>query len=232
MDIKSEEKRILQAYQKRDQHRKPALYSWQQADSLWNEFRVKSRIARALKQKGYTDLSELNILDVGCGSGSWLRTLSEWGADPGRLHGIDLLPDRIEKAKILSPGFDLRQASGFDLPFEDDSMDLVLSFVVFSSILDPKARAALAGEMKRVLSSRGTIQVFDFKISHPGNPDTVAIGKSEIGRLFSGMKVSSKSLILAPPLSRRISSLSPLLTHLLESCCPFLRTHVLYLVGG
>jgi SAM-dependent methyltransferase len=231
-DSMAEENRIRSVYQKRDQTGKPEFYAWHRADNLWNEHRIKMEMARSLKKEGLIDLSGLNILDVGCGTGGWLRTLSEWGADPDRLQGIDLLENRIEKARLLSPNMDFQQASGFDLPFADESMDVIMVLVVFSSILDDQARSALAVEMRRVLRKEGTILVFDFKISNPRNPDTVAIGSTEIKRLFPGMKLSRRSLILAPPLSRRISPISLLMTHFLEACCPFLRTHSLFTLSN
>ena len=150
-DIKTEEQRILSAYQKRDRNKKPDLYSWRLPETLWFNYRIESQIARALKNGGNESLSELEILDVGCGSGGLLRTLSEWGVDPVGLHGIDLLEDRIQKAKNLSPNLDFHQSSGFDLPFADNSMNRIFSLVVFSSILDAEARKILADEIQRVL---------------------------------------------------------------------------------
>ena len=96
-----------------------------------------------LKLNGITDLSHIEVLDIGCGSGGWLRTLLEWGARPEHLHRIDLLEDRIEKARALGMGIDFQVASGYEIPFADGSMDLVSAHTVFSSILDGSARKAL-----------------------------------------------------------------------------------------
>src|SRR5438309_5563054 len=38
---------------------------------------------------GRQDLGGLDILDVGCGDGRWLRWLVELGADPERVAGVD-----------------------------------------------------------------------------------------------------------------------------------------------
>jgi SAM-dependent methyltransferase len=101
---------------------------------------------------------------------------------------------------------------------------------VFSSILDAPARQALAQEMLRVLKPGGYVFVYDFRISHPQNPDTTGIRKAEIRRLFPGLPFQVHSLTLAPPLARRLAPLSPVLAHILEAWCPFLRTHALYLL--
>jgi ubiquinone/menaquinone biosynthesis C-methylase UbiE len=154
----------------------------------------------------------------------------EWGVVPERLHGIDLLSDRIERANRLAPRMDLRVASAWALPYADESMDLVSAHTVFSSILDPTARQALAREMVRVLRLTGCILIYDFWISNPKNPDTTGIDKAEICRLYPDMIVKTCTLTLAPPLSRRIAPIFPLLVHILEALLPFLRTHSMSIV--
>jgi ubiquinone/menaquinone biosynthesis C-methylase UbiE len=173
-------------------------------------------------------LAKLNILDVGCGDGEWLRTLMAWGATPERLHGIDLLPDRISAAKKFSPMIDFKVSSGFSISFPDAAMDLVSAHTVFSSILDASSREALANEMDRVLAPGRYMMIYDYRISHPRNADTTGIQKTEIKRLFPGFELNIRSLTLAPPIGRRITPWAPLLAHILESLCPFLRTHVLF----
>src|SRR6266403_538832 len=52
----------------------------------------------ALTSNGLTNLRGRKILEVGCGYGHWLRCFVDWGAEPGDIHGIDLLEDRIAEA--------------------------------------------------------------------------------------------------------------------------------------
>src|SRR5215212_9768714 len=51
--------------------------------------------------------ARLDILEVGCGDGYNLGTLLGWGAEPARLHGIDLATERIALAKRRWPELDL-----------------------------------------------------------------------------------------------------------------------------
>ena len=199
---------------------------------LFTQYRFRAVAAPLLKRSGFTELSHIEVLHVGCGTGGWLRTLLEWGARPEHLHGIDLLEDRIEKARALGMGIDFQVASGYDIPYPEDSMDLVSAHTVFSSILDASARKALAGEMSRILKSTGKILIYDYRISDPRNPDTVGIRKREIQRLFPDFTIQLRSLTLAPPILRRVALLLPLLAHALESCFPFLRTHTFYLISS
>jgi ubiquinone/menaquinone biosynthesis C-methylase UbiE len=227
----AEEKRIRNVYAARDASGKPELYAWYKLDALFNQFRFRTVLVSLLAAYGIRDLSQQEVLDIGCGTGIWLRTLLEWGADAPRLHGIDLLEDRIQRAKVLCPGVDFHMASGYHIPFPSQSMDLILAFTVFSSIIGPDMRKSLAAEMLRVLKPGGMILVYDYRISDPRNRDTVGIRRAEIRRLFPNTSSKFHSLTLAPPISRIVAPVSPLLAHILESCFPFLRTHAFHLIG-
>ncbi|WP_322568359.1 class I SAM-dependent methyltransferase [Thiohalophilus sp.] len=204
------------------------LYAWTRPEVALQQYRVFSALSQGLLDYGFDDLTPVEFLDVGCGAGSLLRTLAEWGAEPSRLHGIDLLQDRIERAQALCPAIDYRQHSGWELPYADESMDIVTAMTVFSSILSPEARQALATEMERVARPGGMIVIFDFRVSSPRNPDTTGIGRGEVQRLFPDFTVKSRSLILAPPLQRPLAKLSPWLALTLETFIPFLRTHTFH----
>lgn len=229
-DLDQEEARIRAVYARRDQSGKRALHAWSNPDVLLNIYRFHSVAADCLRRARFNDLSDLRILDVGCGSGGWLRQLLAWGATAENLHGIDLLPDRIECARRLAPQIDHRVGSGWRLQFDDAAMNLVTAHTVFSSIVNADARDRLAAEMIRVLAPQGCILIFDFRIHRPGNHDTVGIRRSEIRRLFPGFRLYSRSLELAPPIARRITPLAPLVALLLEALCPLLRTHSMHLL--
>jgi ubiquinone/menaquinone biosynthesis C-methylase UbiE len=111
------------------------------------------------------DLDGLDVLDVGCGYGYWLRYLVDLGADPGRLTGIDLSRQRIEAARTSNPAIRWVHSEDEALPFPSDSFDIVLQSVVFSSILEEEKRSTLASEMSRVVRSGGHVLWVDHKRS-------------------------------------------------------------------
>lgn len=100
--FRKEELRINAVYRKRDTSGKNLSYAWHKPDVAYMTYRQRASWACALGRAGFEDLSFIDMLDIGCGSGGWLRMMMEWGADPGRLHGVDLLKDRIAKSKIIS----------------------------------------------------------------------------------------------------------------------------------
>jgi ubiquinone/menaquinone biosynthesis C-methylase UbiE len=230
--IKQEEERIRATYALRDASCKMLFYAWHRNEFTYSSYRQSFAWARALSRAGFGDLSDIEVLDVGCGNGCWLRMLLEWGAIPSRLHGVDLLKDRIKRARKLSPpDIDFRVNNGWPLPFIDSSMDLCTASTVFSSILDEGARQTLAQEMSRVRKPKGWIMIFDYVISEPRNPDTIGIDRHEIQKLFYQLDlIKIYKLILAPPLLRRFPRNLLWLAHALETFFPFLCTHRLYVL--
>jgi len=224
-----EEARLRRTYASRDGEAR-APYSWQQQEVLLEQFALNVAIAKALGSAGMTDLANLHILDVGCGTGRWLRVLLEWSGAPDHMHGIDLLADRIARSRALSPHLDIRVASGWHIPYADQSMDIVSAQTVLSSVVDPESRVLLAEEIARVLRPGGMILIYDFRIPNPRNPNTVAIRQAEVRRLFPGYLLHTRSLTLAPPLARRLRFLPPVVLGAFERLVPILRTHALYVL--
>ena len=228
MEMSNEIKRIRAVY--KDRTGKRNLYAWWQPDIQLQSY-TRNRAATALlRGRGWDELSNRSILDVGCGTGVWLQTLVTWGATPGKLAGTDLLPDRIEVARQALPQSNLVVPETWAIPFGDNKFDMVCANTVLSSILDGDARIQLALEMGRVLAEDGSILIYDFRISHPSNPNTRGIPLKEIKRLFPDYKVYAKSVTLLPPIQRVTSKLMPLLSLALETWFPFLRSHIVYLL--
>jgi ubiquinone/menaquinone biosynthesis C-methylase UbiE len=195
-----------------------------------NLFSIQSRertLIQLFHAEGIASLSELRILDLGCGTGGELRRFLGYGASPCNLFGLDLLMERLSVARQVNsyPGF--AQGDGSRLPISDATFDIVLQFTVFSSILDPTFKADVAVEMLRVLKPGGLIVWYDFWLN-PTNPATRGIRPPEIKRLFPGCRYRFRRITLAPPIARRVVPISWLAGYLLEGL-PFLRTH--YLVG-
>ena len=77
-------------------------------------------LLRVLSEKGCSQLENTKILEVGCGTGAWLRDFIRWGAPPENLTGVDLLPSRIAEArKLCPPEVTLKCQSSHDLKVAD-----------------------------------------------------------------------------------------------------------------
>lgn len=180
---------------------------------------------RELRRHDPRPLAQQHILEVGCGTGAWLRELVHWGADPAQLCGVDLLRDRLERARERLPAaVTLRAANATGLPFADGRFDLVLQSTVFSSILDGGLRRRAAAEMMRVTRAGGLIVWYDARVDSPGNRDFAGVPRRQIAALFADCRLHFSSLTLAPPLTRWLAPRSTTLCQLLAAL-PWLRTH-------
>lgn len=225
----TEAQRIKTVYEQRRATIPAYRYSYFNRPNL---FLIQSRERALLAALGkhYThDLRDSKILDVGCGTGNTLRNFLQYGASASNLFGIDLLEERVELAKQQSPGISICTGDASQLPFERGVFDLVSQFTVFTSILDPKIKQAIAREMLRVLKPEGTIIWYDFLVNNPSNPAVRGIRKREIAQLFTPCRMFLQRTTLAPPLVRWLASRSWVLCHLLERAC-VLNTHYLGLL--
>ena len=99
----------------------------------------------------------MKILDVGCGTGYFTRLLCE-GGENVTASGLDLEEPFIEyaKQKALEAGLNIRFTVGnaLELPYEDNTFDLVTSHTFLTNIPDPPRAMA---EMIRVCRDGGTV---------------------------------------------------------------------------
>ncbi len=187
----------------------------------------EEKLLRLLAERGYASLETTRILEVGCGTGAWLRDFIRWGALPDNIWGVDLLPARIAQARELCPaGVTLKCQDATSLDVPDGSFDLVFQSTVFTSILSADVRRLLAQEMLRVVRQRGLIIWYDFHVNNPGNPDVRGISRKEITQLFPNCSISLEKLTWAPPLGRIVAPVSSSLYRAL-SCIKPLCTHYL-----
>jgi SAM-dependent methyltransferase len=86
------------------------------------------------------------VLDVGCGAGAFLSLVAERGGVP---YGIDASEALIAFSRRRLPNADLRVGEMEDLPWDDDSFDLVAGFNSFFFANDMVAALREAGRVAR-----------------------------------------------------------------------------------
>lgn len=116
-------------------------------DHFW--FRGFRRFVAPLLERAAGGRRDLVTLDCGCGTGHNLRMLARYG----RAVGIDITYSGLTHA-AASGELKVAQASATNLPFEDQTFDLVTSFDVIYALPDALERQAIA-EMWRVLKPGG-----------------------------------------------------------------------------
>ena len=94
-----------------------------------------------------------NLLDAGCGAGLFCKLADEHGT---KVTGIDAASNLLEIAKQRVPDATFVHADIEEMPFEENSFDIVTSFNCFQYVENP-VRAFL--EIRRVIKPTGKIVV-------------------------------------------------------------------------
>jgi ubiquinone/menaquinone biosynthesis C-methylase UbiE len=108
-----------------------------------------------------TIASDAIVLDVGCGGGGTVKILAQ-AAPRGKVYGVDYSEDvlltarRVNRALIEQGRVEVKHGSVSDLPFPDDTFDLVTAFE--TSMFWPNPVEDLR-EVRRVLKPDGTLLI-------------------------------------------------------------------------
>lgn len=127
-----------------------------------DEFHTAGRLTTIQALEMISLTSGMHVLDAGCGIGGTVRYMAgEYGC---HVTGIDLTPDYIETARILtdrvglSDQCEFRQGSVLNMPFDAASFDAAVSFHVAMNIED---RPRFYAELARVLKQGAPLCIFD-----------------------------------------------------------------------
>ncbi len=222
-----EAERVRGVYRARESRDLRSRYSLTSVAKFMAVQERERQLLEEFSRRGW-EPANLDCLDVGCGAGGELARLVAYGADPGRLHGIDLREEAVVAARAWLPLCDLVTGDASEMPFGTGSMDVVMQIMAISSILDEEVRRRVAAEMIRVCRPSGVVISYDF-ITNPTNVHTRGVGRNEIRRLFPDCKVRTHRLTLAPPIARWIAPRSRRMAALLGAFPP-LQTHLMAFV--
>jgi SAM-dependent methyltransferase len=115
-------------------------------------------IQRSGIQKG------MQVLEIGCGSGAITTFVARAVGNKGNVYALDIQPEMLQQLenKLSQPenkditNIKLIESSAYDLPFDDNSLDLVFMVTVFGEIPDHDKTLK---EIKRVLKPGGILAI-------------------------------------------------------------------------
>ena len=102
------------------------------------------------------------ILDVGCGTGNVLAFVSKQKKING--FGIDVSPKMITIAQDKNPDFEFVTGDSGNLPYSDESMDVVMACMAYHHFPDQER---FRNEAMRVLKPGGSLYISDPRFPAP-----------------------------------------------------------------
>jgi len=126
----------------------------------------------------------MHVLEVGCGSGAYTTFVARVVGGGGKVYALDIQPEMLQQLenKLAKPenqdikNIELVNSSAYQLPFDDDSLDLAYMVTVLQEIPD---RSKALQQVRRVLKPGGILSVTEWlpDPDYPFKSTTIKIGR-------------------------------------------------------
>jgi len=142
----------------------------------------------ALLREAGVALDKKRILDLGCGTGSWMRFMAELRSDPCDIVGVDCNHAPLAFAQRMSPrGMSYVQADMADAfkCFRAESFDLITAFVSFMFLRDMTEVTELMRGVNRLVSEQGYFFISEVNERHDSSKPYSGFRGTELARVIT-----------------------------------------------
>ena len=127
------------------------------------------------------------VIDIGCGTGTILKTLS--GMERIEGHGIDVEPEMLKVAEAKCGNMDIRECSCEDTPYEDNSFDVITACMAYHHFPD---KDAFAKEALRIMKPNGTLYIADPNFPLPIRKIINLLAKGFNGEFMTSLEIAER----------------------------------------
>jgi SAM-dependent methyltransferase len=126
---------------------------------------IKAHYLRKIVEGELAEVDHPRVLDVGCGHGYIHTDLRPFGY---RIVAVEVAEQVLRLARETNPGVTYICSEAENLPFADDTFDVVIAICLFHHV-PPRRWSQLARQMRRVVRAGGIAVIFEH---NPMNPLT------------------------------------------------------------
>ncbi len=135
----------------------------------------------------------ISFLDVACGRGAYCLAAAEIVGETGRVCGVDLWEEGIERLKAAADEKSARNIEAFvsdaakQIPVDDHTIDVCLMATVLHDFVEDKIEQEVLHQMVRVIKPDGMLAVMEFKKidGPPGPPRHIRLSPEQVDDLLT-----------------------------------------------
>ncbi len=155
-------KNIKNCYSKLQSNDDPDyIYSIRNKIGFYQNLILKKSFIKIINRNKLSLRKFINIIDLGCGTGYWLREIANFKGSSKRLVGLDISKERIKYAKTINNNIKYIRNDICKIPFKNNSIDFVIAFDVFMFLINENDLIKSFSEIARILKNNGYFLFFD-----------------------------------------------------------------------
>lgn len=149
---------------------------------LYKIQQISRKFIRDLRRKTKKEYDKIHILDCGCGTGLWTRTMANYCGTPENIYGFEYSQNRLDYCKKMNPAINYRLGNIVGGVYDeyDFLFDGIISIDVLSQLRKENDIFSALSNINKKLSPNGLFLWYEINAkTHHANFDADSQGFSE-----------------------------------------------------